>query len=140
MKLIIFIIILISFIYAKDIKIRLNPNGKQEVVTINEGSSECVFTYNCLGGSSEEWDFSINSDGKQTMCSIGRRVSTMLFMDWKLQLNGISNPKNSRELSAFTENGKALLRDVDFTVEESDKEAFIKSKNRGALTNVVIVA
>eukprot|EP01121_Diplochlamys_sp_Union-15-3_P007358 TRINITY_DN1863_c0_g1_i2.p1 TRINITY_DN1863_c0_g1~~TRINITY_DN1863_c0_g1_i2.p1 ORF type:complete len:145 (-),score=21.50 TRINITY_DN1863_c0_g1_i2:52-486(-) len=63
--------------------------GVDESVEVSEGGITCKFWYSVSGGSSEEWQMSLEREGNQYTCFISRgRMSSLYFKDFKASFDG----------------------------------------------------
>ena len=96
------------------------PQTKRLSLTLHAASlSPCAlaraYSYRVVGGSSEEWNFELGSDGDMYRCSVGRPRSTYLhFLGFHLTIEG----KGLKRVEVFDNDGEALLQEDDYTLEE----------------------
>eukprot|EP01112_Ceratiomyxa_fruticulosa_P009856 TRINITY_DN258_c0_g2_i10.p1 TRINITY_DN258_c0_g2~~TRINITY_DN258_c0_g2_i10.p1 ORF type:complete len:151 (-),score=30.70 TRINITY_DN258_c0_g2_i10:11-463(-) len=86
--------------------------GFPEVVELEYKGLKCSFTYKCTGGSSEKWMITVEEDGNQVICNIGRPnpPSYILFTHFTAQLTSPSQ-KGVQEVEVWDNSGLVLEND-----------------------------
>jgi len=86
--LILILLLLVVASLAKKSKFNMRPNV-DDTVKLELDGVKCTFWYQISGGSSEEWEISLEKDRDQFSCLIGRgRMSSLFFKNFYASVEG----------------------------------------------------